>query len=298
MTGPGSTRDGPEVLRVGLAQLAVRTNRLEDNLDRAAGLVRRAAAAGCRLVVLPEAFGTGLNLPKSHEIASPVPGPVTAWLAELAVAEGVHLVGGQLERDYDGSVYSSAVLVDDRGELLDVYRRMSIYDLESYFISAGSGCRVVDTALGRIGLVLGYDIQFPEVQRSLFAAGVEMLVCPSLLLKPFTDSVQQMVRARAAENCCYVLFCSATGENTLAGLTYMGHSVVAQSPVGVRSFSNEFRRQPAVLAETDREEGLVVADLALGDLRRLQAANPLARDFRRSRLCEVLVDACSTGSRA
>ncbi|MGH3902400.1 MAG: carbon-nitrogen hydrolase family protein, partial [Pseudonocardiaceae bacterium] len=218
------------------------------------------------------------------------PGAMTDWLSEVAAENGVHLVAGILERDSD-SVYSTAVLIGNTGNLITTYRRMAIYDLESYFLTPGSQYSWIDTQIGRIGLVVGYDIQFPEVLRALFAAGVEILVCPSLLLRPFADSIRQMILARAAENCCFILYCSATGENTLAGLTYMGGSVVAQSPVGVRAYSNEFRRQPSTLAELDRDEDLVVADLALGDLRRLHAANPLVKDFRRSHLCEVLINA-------
>lgn len=284
--------DDREPLRVGLAQLRIRTNHSQDNLRRAAELVRAAAAKQCRLVVLPEAFATALNLPKSREIAAPISGPIVTWLRELAMQEGIHIVAGVLE-EHDDAVFSSAVFLDDRGTLLDVYRRISIYDLESYFLAAGSGCRVVDSPVGRIGLIVGYDIQFPEILRVLFAQGVELIVCPALLLRPFAESIGQMIRARAAENCCYVLFCSATGENTLAGLTYMGNSVVVQSPVGIRAYSREFRNQEPVLARADREETLLVADLSLRELRRLQAANPLAKDFLRSPLRPALTAAGS-----
>jgi predicted amidohydrolase len=279
-----------ELLRVGLVQLTVRTNRTEDNLTRAKALVSQAARQGCRLVVLPEAFATGLNLPRSHQLAEPVPGQIAQWLADLATAEGLYLVAGQLEAA-DGEVYSSAVVIDDAGELLDVYRRSTVYDLERHFITAGSGSRVIETPIGRLGVILGYDVQFPEVMRGMFADGVELLVCPSLLLQPFASSIRQMVLARAAENCCYVLFCSATGENTLAGLTYLGDSCIAQCPVGIRSYANQFRPQPAVVAAAERDECLVTAELSMADLRRLQAANPLVKDFRRTSFCDVLVTA-------
>jgi predicted amidohydrolase len=269
-----------ETIRVGLVQLNIRTNRGEENLVRAAELVRQASSQGCRLVVLPEAFATGLNLPRSRELARPVPGPAVDWLARLAAEEKVHLAAGLLE-ERDGEVFSSAVLLNDQGALLHVYRRIYVYDLEAYFLSSGSGCGVVETPFGRVGLIVGYDIQFPEVSRMLFAQSVELIVCPSILLRPFTSSICQMVRARAAENCCYVLFCSATGENTLAGLTYMGNSMVLQSPVGIAPYSREFRRQEPLLAGADRDETVLVADLDLPGLRRLQAANPLFKDFQR-----------------
>jgi predicted amidohydrolase len=269
------------LVRTGLVQLQVRTNRTEDNLARAAEYLGRAAAEGCQLVVLPEAFSTGLNLPKSRQCATTIPGPGLEWLTTKAAELRIHLVAGLLEEE-GGAVYSSVVLIDSRGTLLHTYRRMNIYDLEAYFLTPGRECRVVETELGRIGIIAGYDVQFPETFRLLFAQGVEIAVCPSLLLRPFAESIRQMAIARAAENCCYFLFCSATGENTLAGLTYMGNSMILQSPVGIRPYSPEFRRQEPFLAEARTDEKLLVGDLDLALLRRLQVANPLFRDFKRS----------------
>ncbi|MET9012748.1 carbon-nitrogen hydrolase family protein [Streptomyces olivaceoviridis] len=277
-------------LRVGLVQLSVATNRRTDNLRRAEALVHEAVDDGCELVVLPEAFATALNLPKSHEVAEPVPGPVTEWLAERASRHGVWIAAGLLERNGE-HVHSSAVLIADDGSLVDVYRRTVVYDLEAHFLTGEVGTRVVDTPLGRIGLVVGYDIQFPEVLRGLFADGVEIVVCPSILLRPFAEPVRQMLLARAAENCAYVLFAGATGENTLAGLTYMGRTAVIRSPMAIGAYSRDFRRQEPVVAEADREECVVSADLDLHELRRMQAAAPFPADFRRSPLGQALIAA-------
>jgi len=268
-------------LRVALVQLRVRTDRIDDNLARASKLVEEAAFQGCNLIVLPEAFSTGLNLPRSRQCATCIPGPGLDWIAELASRFGTHIAAGLLEGNSD-AIYSTSVLVDGTGRLISSYRRINIYDLESYFISGGDDSAIVDTSIGRIGIIAGYDIQFPETLRALFAQNAEVIVCPALLPKLFTQSIRQMALARAAENCCYLLFCSATGENTLAGLTYMGNSMILQSPVGIRTYSQEFRTQESVIAEAAREEQLLVADLDLVTLRRLQAANPLLRDFRRS----------------
>lgn len=268
-------------VRVGLVQMQVRTNRSEDNLCRAREHVRAASSQGCQLVVLPEAFSTGLNLPKSRQCATHLSGPILEWLSKTAREFGVYIVAGLLE-ERSGSVYSSVVLVDDQGRLLHSYRRKNIYDLEAYFLSPGRECRVVVTQMGKLGLIAGYDVQFPETFRLLFAQGVEIAVCPALLLRPFAESIRQMAIARAAENCCYFLFCSATGENTLAGLTYMGGSMILQSSVGIRPYCQEFKRQEPVMAEANREERVLVADLDLQTLRRLQRANPLFRDFKRS----------------
>ncbi|GAA0983544.1 carbon-nitrogen hydrolase family protein [Streptomyces rhizosphaericus] len=279
-------------VRVGLVQLSVATNRRTENLARAEGLVAAVAADGCELVVLPEAFATALNLPKSHEVAEPVPGPVTSWLASQAARHGVWLAAGVLERAGE-HVHSSAVLVDAAGRIRDVYRRSVVYDLEAHFLTGEVGARAVDTPFGRVGLVVGYDIQFPEVLRTLFADGAEIILCPSILLRPFAEPVRQMLLARAAENCAYVLFAAATGENTLAGLTYMGRTAVVRSPMAIGAYSRDFRKQTPVLAEADREECVVAADLDLHELRRMRDAAPFLADFRRCGLSEALADATS-----
>ncbi|GAA2566573.1 MULTISPECIES: carbon-nitrogen hydrolase family protein [Streptomyces] len=278
--------------RVGLVQLSVATNRRADNLARADALLAEAADDGCELVVLPEAFATALNLPRSHEVAEPVPGPVTDWLAARAARYGVWLAAGVLERA-DGRVHSSAVLLDDTGRIRDVYRRTVVYDLEAHFLTGEVGARAVDTPFGRVGLLVGYDVQFPEVLRTLFADGAEIIVCPSILLRPFAEPVRQMVLARAAENCAYVLFAAATGENTLAGLTYMGRTAVVRSPMAIGAYSRDFRKQAPVLAEADREECVVAAELDLHELRRMRDAAPFLADFRRCGLSTALARATS-----
>lgn len=278
---------GDPVLRVGVVQLQVRTGRTDDNLARAEAFVRRAAEEGCRLVVLPEAFATGLDLPRSRERATSIPGPGVEWLSRLAASQGVYLAAGVLEARGE-AVHSTGVLLDDAGRLLHTYRRATVYDLEGYFLSPGGAGGVVDTPLGRMGMIVGYDVQFPETLRLLFAQRAEVVLCPALLLRPFADSIRQMVRARPAENCCYFLFASATGENTLAGLTYLGESAILQSPIGLRPYSREFRRQEAVLAQAGRDEALLVAELDLEQLRRLQDANPLLKDFARSPFCRLV----------
>ncbi|MFI6443629.1 carbon-nitrogen hydrolase family protein [Kitasatospora sp. NPDC050543] len=280
--------------RVGLVQLSVATNRRPENLARAEKLVRAAADEGCRLVVLPEVFATALNLPKSHEIAEPVPGPLTEWLADLARELGIWIAAGVLERAGD-EVHSAAVLLDDTGRLTGTARRTMVYDLEAHFLTGVTDARVFPTPLGRLGFAVGYDVQFPEVLRGLFADGVEVIIAPSLLLRPFAEPVRQMLLARAAENCAYVLFASATGENTLAGLTYMGRSAVLRSPLAIGAYSRDFRKQQPVLAEAEREECLITADLDLYELRRMRAAAPFPADFRRSPLGLALTAATRPG---
>lgn len=265
-------------VKVGVVQLCIRPGRPEQNLSRAEQLVARAVEGGARLVVLPEAFSGGLDLPRSGELAEPIPGPQTERLGRLARSCGAWIAAGIIERRGPG-VASAAVLIDEDGEVRHVHRRVFVYSLERHFLEPGGEIGVVETPLGRIGVALGYDVQFPEATRPLFLLGAEIMICPALLLRPFAPSVRSMILARAAENACYVLFASACGENTLASLTFLGQSAILQGPIGLRSFCNEFRKQPPVLAEAGEDEAVLLADLDLDALRRLQAIHPLRGDL-------------------
>jgi omega-amidase len=268
--------------KLGIVQLEVRSHREEDNRRRAAAAVAECAAAGCRLVVLPEAFQTGLDLPRSGRLAEPVPGPGSDWLVSLARQHHLHLAAGLLERS-GGAVHSSAVLIDGDGVLLGVRRRCFVVSEERPFLTGGEPGEVIETELGKIALLVGYDLHFPEVSRPHFAQQADVLVYCAQLLRPFAHSIRLLALARAAENCCYLALASSAGENTLAKLVYMGGSLILQSAMGVRPYSDELKRQEPVLAEAGEGAQILTADLDLAAQRRLQTVNPLYRDFRASR---------------
>ena len=272
----------PTSYRAGVVQLEVRTRHAADNRARAAALVARCAAEGCRLVALPEAFDTGLDLPRSRRLAQPIPGSGVDWLAALAREHQVTLAAGLLERA-GPDVFSTAVLIDVQGELLARHRRSFVVEEERRFLATGEPGTVVATPLGRIGLLVGYEIHFPEVSRPLFAQDVDVLICCAQLLRPFADSIRILALARAAENTCHLVLASAAGENTLAKLVYLGRSMILRSVVGVRPYSDELRCRAPVLAEAGDAETAVWAEIALAEQRRLRAVDPLYRDLHRSR---------------
>ncbi len=265
------------VVRAGVVQSRVKARSREESLRWAAERIAEAGREGCGLVCLPEAFATSLSLPELKKFAEPIPGPISDTLAQQARASATHVVAGIVERD-GGRIYSSAVLIDDAGTIVDVYRRAHTFSLESRFLDRGELPRVNATRAGRIGLIVGYDVNFPEVCRLLFRQHVEILACPAQLLAVFRKPVRYMVVTRAAENCCYVLYASSAGANTLAGLAYMGNSLIVRNPVGLRPYGLDYQEEQEVLAEAGGEEGLICADLDVGRLRREQEGNPHYED--------------------
>jgi predicted amidohydrolase len=143
-----------------------------------------AAAAGARLVVLPELASSGYcfhDADEARAAAEPVPGPTTRAWQEAAERHGVVVVGGICELDEHDRLRNSAVVVD-AGGVRGRYRKLHLWGDEPRFFVAGDGRPpVVETALGRIGLGICYDLWFPELTRDLSVRGAQIVAFPANL---------------------------------------------------------------------------------------------------------------------
>jgi N-carbamoylputrescine amidase len=152
----------------------------DENLQRALQLINEAADEGATLIVLPELANTGYAFATREEAyahAEPVPdGPTTqAWLA-VARDRGVYLVAGLAECDSDGvRLFDTAVLLGPDG-FIGKYRKTHLWHREKLYFTPGDlGFPVFETKIGRIGLLVCWDIWFPEVPRLLAAQGADII---------------------------------------------------------------------------------------------------------------------------
>ena len=259
-------------VKVGVIQLEVYINQYSRNIAKALEMIDVCANEKCDLICLPEAFPTSINLPKGKTVSEEFPGETTNILSAKAREYGVYLVAGIMEKN-NQDVYSSALLFGPDGNIFGKYRRNYIYQLEKRFITQGNSIEVFDTSIGRIGMIIGYDINFPEICRTLFIRRVEIIVCPSQLISIVDQAVKHLAIARAAENNCYFILPSSVGENTLARMKYMGNSMIVQSPIGLDVLSTNYIRQKEVIAKADYEETIIYGTLDIRKLRRNQQVN-------------------------
>ncbi len=207
---------------------------IKANLDRCVEYVERCVAAtGAELVVLPESATTGFTpgIPPADlwDLVSEVPGPVSAPVQEVAARLGVHVVVGTYERGRSrGTVYNTAVLVGPGGDVLGVYRKSHLFCGEDDWVSPGDDAVVIDTELGRIGLIICFDGDYPELARIEAVRGAEVIVRPSALLRS-ADIWELTSRARAYDNHVFVVAANATGADP-AGVLYFGNSMIV-SPI-------------------------------------------------------------------
>jgi predicted amidohydrolase len=200
------------------------------NLDKCVEYVERCVAAtGAELVVLPESATTGFTpgIPPEElwDLVSEVPGPVSAPVQEVAARLGVHVVVGTYERGVErGTVHNTAALVGPGGDVLGAYRKTHLFSGEDDWVSPGSDAVVVDTELGRIGLIICFDGDYPELARIEAVRGAEVIVRPSALLRS-ADIWELTSRARAYDNHVFVVAANATGADP-AGVLYFGNSMI------------------------------------------------------------------------
>src|SRR3954447_14202760 len=115
---------GDRGYRAGMAQILVEGGHLDANLARAEGAIGRAAAEGCRLVVLPECLDLGWTDPSARDLARPVPGPHSERLARAALRHRIHVAAGLVERAGD-RLYNAAVLIDPEGRIRLHHRKIN-----------------------------------------------------------------------------------------------------------------------------------------------------------------------------
>jgi len=169
---------------VAAARLAPQAGDLSGNRARSATAIEQAAAAGARLVVLPELASSGYGFVDRAEAlaaAEALDGPTVALWQELARRLDVVVVGGINERA-DGDLLHNTAVVVDGGGLRGVYRKLHLWDSEIALFAAGQApAPVVQTAVGSIGLAVCYDLWFPEQTRGLALTGADLLAIPANL---------------------------------------------------------------------------------------------------------------------
>jgi len=241
--------------RVAVQQLAPTLGDVEANRALALGAIREAIDAGADVVVLPELITSGYLFSSRDEVAAAAIGRdhdiLREWAEEAARADVV-VVAGFCERGDDGEIYNSAALLD-AGGLRAVYRKLHLWDAEKLLFAPGTEPPpVVQTRAGRIGVVICYDLEFPELTRSVALAGAQLLAVPTnwpLVPRPDGERPPEAVVAMAAARVNRMAVACADRMGTERGLEWTGGATI----VGVDGW---------VAAET-REPGLLLADLDL-----------------------------------
>ncbi|RPF31962.1 carbon-nitrogen hydrolase family protein [Streptomyces sp. TLI_185] len=254
-------------MRTALLQSSGRPGSVAENLkvlDAAAG---RAAAAGALLLAAPEMFLTGYAIGDDiGRLAEPADGESADAIADIAGRHGLAIAYGYPERDGE-TVFNSAQMISAEGIRLANYRKTHLFGcFERDHFTPGEQ-PVVQAELGglTVGLMICYDVEFPENVRAHALAGTDLLVVPTAQMHPFQFVAESMIPVRAFENQMYVAYVNRVGQE--GEFDFVGLSALA-GPDGVAR------------ARAGRGEELVFADADPAFLAASREANPYLEDRR------------------
>jgi len=258
--------------KIALAQIQCKRADKAGNIKKIEQITTRARKQGAELVVFPELSLTGYVLrDEIYGLAEPIPGPATEAVAKIAQKANVYIVLGMPElcRKTEATIHNTAVLVGPEG-LVGKYQKMylpthSVFEEKRYF-RPGYQAAAFDTRLGKIGLIICYDIFFPEVSRLVRLEGAKMLVCISASPATRRAFFETLTVARAMENAAFLAYVNLVGIED--GLQFWGGSRLV-GPNG----------RILVRAKYD-DEDTVIGTVNYADIRPVETFVPTLRDLR------------------
>ena len=211
-------------------------------------------------VILPEMFCCPYQTENFPIYAEEEGGPIWQQLSAYAKQYGVYLIGGSMpEKDAEGNVYNTCYVFDREGKQIGKHRKVHLFDIdvkggqtfkESDTLTAGDSDTVFDTEFGKMGVMLCFDIRFPELSRMMVNDGARIVFVPAAFNMTTGPAHWELsFRTRALDNQIYMLGC-APSRDVQAGYISWGHSIVTDPWGQVRN-------------QLDEKEGILIEEIDL-----------------------------------
>jgi predicted amidohydrolase len=259
-------------MKVAVVQFKSSTNK-EINLKKIIDYISKAAENNATLVAFPEFMMFYTNSSQTSkqlaDLAETIGGNFVNTIANTAKENHIQIVGSFYEKSRKNNrVYDSSFVIDKSGKVISVYRKIHLYDALGFresdkMISGSKIAKPVKTSIGKIGMMICYDLRFPEMSRSLAVAGSEILIAPSAWVKGDMKEEHWITinKTRAIENGCYVIAPDQVGN------IYCGRSVVVD-PYG------------KILLDMKKKQGIRYVDIDLKKVKQIRRILPLLKNRR------------------
>ena len=229
-------------------------------------------------VILPEMFCCPYQTENFPIYAEEEGGPIWQQLSAYAKQYGVYLIGGSMpEKDAEGNVYNTCYVFDREGKQIGKHRKVHLFDIdvkggqtfkESDTLTAGDSDTVFDTEFGKIGVMLCFDIRFPELSRMMVNDGAKVIFVPAAFNMTTGPAHWELsFRTRALDNQIYMVGC-APARDVSAGYISWGHSIVTD-PWG------------RVIDMLDEKKGILLAELDMDYEEQVREELPLLKSRRK-----------------
>lgn len=276
-----------------------------ENQNVISDAIRRAAQQGANLIVLQELHDSVYFCqhedPRYFEWATPIPGPKTEALGDLARKYQVVIVASLFEKRAKGLYHNTAVVMERNGDIAGTYRKMHIPDdpgyYEKYYFTPGDlGFNPIATSLGKLGVLVCWDQWFPEAARLMALAGADLLIYPTAIgWNPADDRLEQerqldawitIQRSHAIANAIPVLSCNRIGHepdpsNQTQGIEFWGASFVTDSMGTILTMAPDGTKPDAITVQ--------IADVSTADTEIQRQNWPFFRDRRTEYYNDILL---------
>ena len=259
-------------MKVAVVQFKASTNK-ETNLKKIINYISKAAQNKATLVAFPEFmmfYTNSSQTPKQlASLAEKIKDNFVNTIAKTAKQYRIQVIGSFYEKsNKKNRVYDTSFVIDKTGKVISTYRKIHLYDAlgfrESDKMTSGSKItKPVKTSIGKVGMMICYDLRFPEMSRSLASSGSEVLVAPSAWVKGDMKEEHWITinKTRAIENGCYVIAPDQVGN------IYCGRSVVVD-PYG------------KILLDMKKKQGIGYVNIELKKIKQIRKVLPLLKNRR------------------
>ena len=262
-------------IKCAICQLKISENK-EVNLAKAEKMIKKAAEENIDIAILPEIFNSPYNTSSFKEYSETYPSVTTDMLSCLSKELGIYIIGGSIcEREGD-YYYNTSYSFDRQGILLGKHRKIHLFDIdiknkisfkESDVLSCGSESTVFNTEFCKIGVLICYDMRFPELSRKMVKEGAKIIIAPASFNMTTGPAHWELIaRTRAVDNQVFFLAASPARDTKSSYISF-GHSIMV-NPWG------------EIIVEADEKECILYGNLDLDLIEKIREELPLLKHAR------------------
>lgn len=256
-------------LRLALLQMYIDAGHPDRNFAKLREMMERAMQDERKpdVLMFPEMWNTGYALEEIDGLADPFGGQTTELLSAFSKTHGVCIVGGSIAEKREDGVYNTILAFDREGNRIADYSKIHLFRLmsEEKHLKAGGHAGRLELEGANAGMMICYDIRFPELARKLALDGAKLLFVPAEWPNPRLHHWRTLLTARAIENQMYVIACNRMGQS--GETSFFGHSMIID-PWG------------EIVAEAGGEECILYGDVDLGLVDDVRTRIPVFEDRR------------------
>ncbi|MFH1327707.1 MAG: carbon-nitrogen hydrolase family protein [Candidatus Bathyarchaeota archaeon] len=252
--------------KVAIAQVDCILDDKKANMNKASNLIKKASKNDVEIIIFPEVFLSGYALhERLPKLAERFNDKSEAEISLLAKENKIMIIMGFLEINTQDKVFNSLLLMNKSGNLGECYRKTHLWPNELNYFEPGKELTVIPTEIGTLGLMISYDLYFPEVARALSLKGAKILFVSAADWMPHESYVRAFVRSRALENQAFLVYSNRVGKQENMNLNFFGESCIVD-PKG------------NVITKAGRGEELMFGEIDLSTVEKVRAEVDFFKD--------------------